>query len=97
MGQKAILDITTIKHKLQVKTPQYLKEKDFTQLKPAAVLIPLVIKQGKLCVLFTKRTEQLNNHRNQISFPGGTIEKKDHDALQAALRETEEEIGIKKE
>jgi len=63
----------------------------------AAVLIPITVWENKLVVLFTKRTNSVNNHQNQISFPGGAIEKKDENQLAAALRETEEEIGIKKE
>ena len=62
----------------------------------AAVLIPFTVWENKLVVLFTKRTNSVNNHQNQISFPGGAIEKKDENQLAAALRETEEEIGIKK-
>ena len=62
----------------------------------AAVLIPFTVWENKLVVLFTKRTNSVNNHQNQISFPGGAIEKKDASQLATALRETEEEIGIKK-
>jgi len=62
----------------------------------AAVLIPFTVWENKLVILFTKRTNSVNNHQNQISFPGGAIEKKDANQLAAALRETEEEIGIKK-
>lgn len=62
----------------------------------AAVLIPFTVWENKLVVLFTKRTNSVNNHQNQISFPGGAIEKKDANQLATALRETEEEIGIKK-
>jgi len=62
----------------------------------AAVLIPITVWGDELAILFTKRTNSVNSHQNQISFPGGAIEKKDADPLAAALRETEEEIGIKK-
>ena len=61
----------------------------------AAVLIPFTVWENELVILFTKRTNSVNNHQNQISFPGGAIEKKDVNPLAAALRETEEEIGIK--
>ena len=46
-------------------------------------------------LLFTKRAARLNQHAGQISFPGGAVEKTDGNYLNAALRETEEEIGIK--
>tara|TARA_R110002094_G_scaffold45296_2_gene57139 strand:- start:1740 stop:2375 length:636 start_codon:yes stop_codon:yes gene_type:complete len=60
----------------------------------AAVLIPIVVRPEGLTVLFTRRTKHLSNHPGQISFPGGRTEADDADAEQAALRETEEEIGL---
>ena len=61
---------------------------------PAAVLLPLFLKDGSYHILFTKRTEQLNHHRGEISFPGGVCHPDDTDTLQTALRETWEEVGI---
>src|SRR5512135_2908396 len=61
---------------------------------PAAVLIPLFPKQGEYHILLTKRTEHLNHHRGEISFPGGRAEPDDTDLIQTALRETWEEVGI---
>lgn len=61
---------------------------------PAAVLLPLFPKEGEYHVLFTKRTEQMNHHRGDISFPGGVCHHEDRDTLQTALRETREEVGI---
>ncbi|KAF0221297.1 MAG: hypothetical protein FD174_435 [Geobacteraceae bacterium] len=61
---------------------------------PAAVLVPLFIKDNEYHILFTKRTEQLNHHRGEISFPGGVCQKEDERPLQTALRETWEEVGI---
>lgn len=60
----------------------------------AAVFVPLVPRAGGATVLFTLRTERLRNHAGQVSFPGGRIEHDDAGAVAAALRETEEEIGI---
>ena len=62
--------------------------------RPAAVLIPLVDRGDELNVLFTYRSEGLEHHAGQISFPGGRLEPDDADAESAALRETEEEIGL---
>ena len=45
-------------------------------------------------ILYTRRTDDLNSHKGQVSFPGGTIEDNDNDARTAALREACEEIGI---
>ena len=63
-------------------------------LTPAAVLVPLVIRPDGVTVLLTKRTAHLAAHAGQISFPGGRVEDTDGDATAAALRETEEEIGL---
>jgi 8-oxo-dGTP pyrophosphatase MutT (NUDIX family) len=59
----------------------------------AAVLIPLV-DRGEPYVVFAKRSEQVHHHKGQISFPGGTINASDGSPLEAALRESEEEIGL---
>lgn len=63
----------------------------------AAVLIPLVDRGDEPTVLFTLRADDLKHHAGQISFPGGRLEPGDADAVSAALRETEEEIGLKRE
>jgi len=63
------------------------------RLTPAAVLVPL-IDRGHLTVLLTQRTAHLDAHAGQISFPGGRVEPADPDHVAAALRETEEEVGI---
>jgi len=60
----------------------------------AAVLVPLVMRDGGLQVLLTRRTEHLRSHAGQISFPGGKAEAHDADAVATALRETEEEVGL---
>jgi 8-oxo-dGTP pyrophosphatase MutT (NUDIX family) len=63
---------------------------------PAAVLIPIVDRIEQLTLLLTQRAADLKQHPGQISFPGGRIEKDDTGPLQAALRETEEEIGLER-
>jgi 8-oxo-dGTP pyrophosphatase MutT (NUDIX family) len=64
------------------------------RLVPAAVLVPVVDRPGGLTVLLTQRSRHLQAHAGQISFPGGRLEPGDADAVAAALRETEEEIGL---
>jgi 8-oxo-dGTP pyrophosphatase MutT (NUDIX family) len=61
---------------------------------PAAVLVPLVERDGDLTVLLTQRATRLKNHAGQISFPGGRIERSDGGPREAALREAQEEIGL---
>jgi 8-oxo-dGTP pyrophosphatase MutT (NUDIX family) len=63
-------------------------------LKPAAVLVPVIDRDGELTVLFTRRTDHLYDHAGQISFPGGRAEPDESSAAQTALREAEEEIGL---
>lgn len=63
---------------------------------PAAVLIPLFLDRGTWKMLFIKRTQVKNDrHSGQVAFPGGRVEQNDSSLLDTALRETEEEVGIK--
>ena len=59
----------------------------------AAVLVPLV-DRGEPFLVFAKRTDRVGTHRGQISFPGGRVDPSDAGFLDAALRESEEEIGL---
>jgi 8-oxo-dGTP pyrophosphatase MutT (NUDIX family) len=61
---------------------------------PAAVLVPLIEREGDWTVLLTQRAATLKDHAGQISFPGGRIEPEDPDPWCAALREAQEEIGL---
>jgi 8-oxo-dGTP pyrophosphatase MutT (NUDIX family) len=63
-------------------------------LRPASVLIPIIEREPGLTVLFTRRTDHLQAHAGQISFPGGGAEASDESPVATALRETEEEIGL---
>lgn len=66
-------------------------------LREAAVLLPLIDRSNGIQILLTKRSQNLPHHKGQISFPGGLIGPQDPDPITAALRETEEEIGVPSE
>jgi 8-oxo-dGTP pyrophosphatase MutT (NUDIX family) len=61
---------------------------------PAAVLVPLFVKDGQLHVVLTLRRADLRRHAGEISFPGGRHEPPDRDLRETALREAEEEVGL---
>jgi len=63
-------------------------------LVPSAVLLPICYKQGQYYILFIKRTEEVKEHKGQISFPGGVYQERDGTLLVTALRESAEEIGL---
>ncbi len=60
----------------------------------AGVLIPLLAEDGVYKVLFTKRTDTVEHHKGQISFPGGAADAEDETIEDTVLRESFEEIGL---
>ena len=65
-------------------------------VRPAAVLVPLYLDGGAWHVLFTQRTNLAETHKGQVSFPGGGVEPGDTSRVDTALREAEEEIGLRR-
>jgi 8-oxo-dGTP pyrophosphatase MutT (NUDIX family) len=65
-------------------------------LMPAAVMLLLYPKNGEYCVLLNKRSQIVEHHKGEMSFPGGAKDPEDQDFLETALRETEEEMGIRR-
>ncbi len=68
-----------------------------TTRRPAAVLVCLSERGGECYVLFTRRTEEVNYHKGQISFPGGGTSSQDKTLQDTAIRESYEEIGLRPE
>ena len=86
--------LPSIRRALESYRPQRI-ERD--GLPRAAVLIPIYQSDGTPHVLLTLRTETVEHHKGQISFPGGAHDADDLDLVATALRETEEEIGLRRE
>jgi 8-oxo-dGTP pyrophosphatase MutT (NUDIX family) len=77
----------------EINQEQLLRQTD-SALRPAAVLIPIVLHESGSTLLLTRRNTDLRDHPGQISFPGGRMELYDLSPIDTALRETEEEIGL---
>jgi 8-oxo-dGTP pyrophosphatase MutT (NUDIX family) len=80
--------------------PSYMETpfEEFTgPARKAAVLIPLASVNDEWHLLFTRRTDLVDHHKGQVSFPGGRVDAEDISPEATALRETREEIGIKPE
>jgi 8-oxo-dGTP pyrophosphatase MutT (NUDIX family) len=82
-----VRDALVHRHKQEVGDPT---------LRPAAVCLLLYPKDGEYCILLNKRSEHVEHHKGEISLPGGARDKEDKDSLDTALRETEEEMGIRR-
>lgn len=63
----------------------------------SAVLVPLYVQDGHLHAVFTRRREDLRRHPGEVSFPGGREDEEDADLKVTALREAQEEIGLRPE
>ena len=92
MGEEATLTPPElIKRALDNRTTSRVAGDDLT---PAAVMVLLYPKDGDHWVLLNKRSQEVEHHKGEISFPGGATDPEDRDSLDTALRETEEEMGI---
>jgi len=71
-----------------------LELNDGKNLKCAAVLIPLLWHENEWHLLYTRRTDRVESHKGQVSFPGGACDEGEKTPEQTALREADEEIGL---
>lgn len=88
------MDIREIKNKLSSHTPTILGSESFTKF---AVLLPLVKKDNEIHILFEERAFTLNRQPGDICFPGGKVDVEDVNEEHTAIRETIEELGLKRE
>jgi len=77
-------------HRMAAEIATVLADKPF---RAAAVLVPVVARE-RPAFLLTQRSSDLSSHSGQIAFPGGRIDEDDADPAAAAVRESEEEIGL---
>ena len=85
--------IDSLQATLTNRTPQVMAE---WSARPAAVLVPLHQYNEEWRLLFTRRTDDMDEHKGQVAFPGGKIDPEDLSPEAAALREAEEEVGLKR-
>ena len=64
--------------------------------RPAAVLMPLYKHRRMWHLLFTRRTDTVEEHKGEVAFPGGATDQQDQGPVDTALREIEEEIGLRR-
>ena len=64
------------------------------QPRPAAVLVPIIVRPQGLSILLTQRPDTMPTHAGQIAFPGGKMDETDKTPVDTALREAEEEVGL---
>jgi 8-oxo-dGTP pyrophosphatase MutT (NUDIX family) len=76
-------------------TDGYAKMYTGVSLTCAAVLVPLVCREDGWHLLFIRRAESVEHHKGQVAFPGGACDPSDSGAEATALREAEEEIGLR--
>lgn len=88
------VDLAWRDHGDHILNPDIVARVEALALRDAAVLVPVVDDGDEAHVIFTKRTSTLRKHSGQIAFPGGSVDPGDISLEMAALRETEEEIGL---
>ncbi len=101
--EESRLDIDFLRQRFQLDLPWQPEQTEESKLntsgvfKPASVLIPLVVREHGLQILLTQRAAHLHHHAGQISFPGGRVDDTDLSPLHTAMREAEEEIGLREQ
>ncbi len=98
----ANLDENYIREKLKIAWEENYKSETYSEAgskngeepRCAAVLIPLAWFENEWHLLYTRRTDKVETHKGQVSFPGGTCDPGEETPEQTALREADEEVGI---
>ena len=88
---KGAREISQLRRRLAARTRRAIEQPG---TRSAAVLVPLVGAEDDLALLCFERTQEVMEHKGEICLPGGSIELRDANATEAALREANEELGV---
>ncbi|NXN64752.1 NUDT7 diphosphatase, partial [Himantopus himantopus] len=89
----------SVKEKARLRLREFDVGDKFSRLPlpKASVLLPLLVREGRLHLLLTVRAMQLRRSPGEVCFPGGKSEATDKDEIDTALREAKEEVGLQPE
>jgi 8-oxo-dGTP pyrophosphatase MutT (NUDIX family) len=90
----APVGIQTLRERLAARRPSELRDHSARR---AAVLVPIAGADDDLQLILFQRTHSVLEHKGEICFPGGSLEREDASATDAALREAHEELGLRRE
>ncbi|ELW62986.1 Peroxisomal coenzyme A diphosphatase NUDT7 [Tupaia chinensis] len=95
-GPKGRVKVNSVVDTARARLEKYDVGTKYSHLLPNkySVLVPLLVKEGKLHLLFTLRSEKLRKAPGEVCFPGGKCEPTDADDIATALREAQEEVGL---
>jgi 8-oxo-dGTP pyrophosphatase MutT (NUDIX family) len=94
-GDPRGLDVTQLRARLNgALSRRSRRVVDRSDLISAAVLLPIIDRDGDPHVLFAKKSSDVPHHKGQFSFPGGVVEERDGSRVETALREAWEEIRL---
>ena len=88
------MNVEEVRKKLLLHTPKIMGSEQYTRY---AVLLPLVKKEDGIHILFEERALTLKRQPGDICFPGGKVDVDDANEEYTAIRETIEELGLKRE
>jgi 8-oxo-dGTP pyrophosphatase MutT (NUDIX family) len=96
LDTNALLSLDAVSKAIKAFKPDQILRQPLENARPSAVLVGLFESTSGVEAILTRRSQNLTNHRGEISFPGGRLDAGES-VLQAALRETHEEIGLNPE